>query len=302
MLDTIRGKGTDEQIAVQDRCWFLPHTPPCFIQLGRYGDLLLLFPAFKLIKDRTGSTPVVIVTTTYANLFEGISYATPYQITGHWYMDMPKARAIADEKFGSAIIPHWWSANVPKDDVPQGPKVLQCHGHEWGVDIKKYPDFGTSMWLRAGFTREEMIAAPLVFDRRNLVREEALVKQHVFNDRPLLLYNFTGVSSPFGYVPEMMRLLAPYRQHFNMLDLGQVRAARLFDLLGLYDRAVGLVTIDTATAHLAPASRVPTVWLTVDGWGSAVPRGNVAFHCPYSQTPKHLTEIGNVLEKWKAAK
>lgn len=283
---------------VLDRCFLLRKSPPVFIQLGRTGDLLLLFPAFKLIHDRTGLNPIVIVSTDYANVFDGISYATPYPITGHWFKDMPKARQIAAEKFGEAMIPHWWHDNT-LTDVPKGPMILQCHGHFWDCDWKKYPDFGTSMWNRAGFTREEMVAAPLVIDRRNLAREDALCKRYILNDRPLLLYNFTGLSSPFGYTPEVMRLLAPYRQHFNMLDLGTVRAERIYDLLGLFDRAVGIVTIDTATLHLCPATETPSLMLIVDGWGQSVPRGNCVFHCFYSETPRNLNRIQAVLESWK---
>lgn len=283
-----------------NRCWFLPKSPPVFIQLGRYGDLILLFPAFKLIHDRTGYKPVVIVSDTYANVFDGISYATPYPIKGHWFLDMPKARQIAAEKFSSdAIVPHWWNDSEPVE-IPKGPMILQCHGHGWDCDWKQYPDFATSMWLRAGFTREEMLAAPLVIDRRNRAREDELCRMHIHNDRPLLLYNFTGQSSPFGYVPELMRLLAPYRQHFNTVDLGQIMASRIFDLLGFYDRAVGLITTDTSTAHLAPASKVPTLWLTVPGWGRSTPRGNVALHVQYDETPKRLGEIQALLEHWKS--
>lgn len=289
------------QISRLDHCWWLPKNPPLFIQLGRTGDLLLLFPAFKLIYDRTGMKPHVIVSNVYANIFEGISYAVPNVITGHWYNDMPKARALAEKMSINPIIPQWWQPGVFPRDVPPGPMILQSHGLNWGVDTSKYPDFGTSMWARAGFTRQEMIAAPLVIDRRNPMREEVLFKQHVTNNKPLLLYNFTGISSPFGYVPEMMKLLSPYQLHFNLVDIGHIRAFRIFDLLGLYDKAVGLITIDTSTAHLAPASKVPTIWFTVPNWGSSVPRGNVALHVSYNETPKRLNEIQAVLEKWKAA-
>lgn len=286
---------------VLDRCFFIPKEPPVLIQLGRYGDLLLLFPAFHLIYKSTGLKPVIIVSTEYADIFDGISYADPYPIKGNWYMDLPKARQIAEREFGGAIIPFWWGPGERPNDVPQGPLVLQCHGHAWGVDMKKWPDFGTSMWARAGFTREQMISEPLVIDRRNREREADLVKAHIHGDKPVVLYNFTGISSPFGYVPEVLRAMAPFQQDFNLIDLGRIRATRIYDLLGLYDRAVGLITIDTSTAHLAPGSSVPTVWFTVDGWSSSVPRGNVALHVKYSKTPAMIPEFQKVLESWKHA-
>lgn len=284
-----------------DKCWLITKSPPVFVVLGRFGDEILLFPAYKLIYDRTGQKPVVIVSTDYASVFDGISYAQPQPIKANWYGDVPKAREFAEKFFGHGIVPQWWNDSNPQG-VPPGPQVLQCHGHAWGVDIKQYPDFGTSMWIRAGFTREEMIKTPLVFDRRSPEREDVLVKMNVQNGRKLLLYNFTGISSPFGYVPEMMRLLTDYRTRFQMLDLGAIRATRIYDLLGLYDRAVGLITTDTATGHLAPGSKVPTIWFTVPGWTSSVPRGNVALHIPYNQFPKRASEIRPVLDKWANTK
>lgn len=84
-----------------------------------------------------------------------------------------------------------------------------------------------------------------------------------------------------------------------MLDLGKIRAHRIYDLLGFYDRAIGLITTDTATAHLAPASKVPTLWFTVPGWGKSVPRGNVALHVQYDQVPRYLGEIDLLMQHWK---
>jgi hypothetical protein len=154
------------------------------------------------------------------------------------------------------------------------------------------------MWNRLGFSRAQMLSEPLVIDRRDSSREEALYDQHVHTKKPLVLFNFTGVCSPFGYVPEMMRLLSDFRSRCELVDLGKIRGKRIYDLLGLYDRAVGLITIDTATAHLAPASQVPTLWFTVNSTGESVPRGNVALHIKYNDAPKRLSDIYNLLHSW----
>lgn len=286
-----------------DNCWWLPKHPPVFCVLGRYGDLILLLPAFLEIYRRTGKKPIVIVSNEYASVFDGVSYVTPDVVKEGWWAGIPKAREMAQRKYGHVIVPQWWNdaetaADIVEDMSRGGVRVLQSHGREWGVDTKANPDFGSSMWHRAGFSRPEMLSLPLVFDRRSPEREEALVKRHVQPGRKLLLYNFTGVSSPFGYVPEMTRLLNDFRNQFQILDLGQLRAERIYDLLGLYDRAAGLITTDTATAHLAPGSKVPTIWFTVPGWNSSVPHGNVALHIPYDQFPKRASEIRPVLGKW----
>lgn len=291
------------QLQPLDRCWWLPKHPPVFCVLGRYGDLILLLPAFLEIYRRTGLKPIVIVSQEYASVLEGVSYVQPDVVKENWYNGIPKARAIAQRKYGEVLVPQWWNdsetaGDIVKDMREGGVRVLQSHGHQWGVDINANPDFGSSMWHRAGFTRKEMLELPLVFDQRSPQREEQLVKMHVQTGRKLVLYNFTGVSSPFGYVVETSRILSDFRNNFQFLDLGAIHATRIYDLLGLYDRACGLVTIDTATAHLAAASKVPTVWFTVPGWTSSVPRGNVALHIPYDQFPRRAAEIRSVLQKW----
>lgn len=284
----------------KDACWMLPPKRIVFIQLGRAGDLIILFPAFKAIHDRTGIKPVVLVSQEYANLFDGISYAVPWSLAVHWYGGVPEARRLAKEAYGEdPILPQWWQDGRDAKNVPRGNAVLQCHGANWGVDVARWPNFQTSMWDRAGFTVKEMMELPLVFDRRNPVLETALVEQtHQLKRRPLLLTNFTGISSPFAHTPDVIRLLQPYRRVFDVVDLGQLRFPHLYDLLGLYDRAVGLITTDTATLHLAPASKVPYVAFTVDGWCSSVPRGNCVLEVKYSQTKQRIGDVLEILQGW----
>src|SRR5678815_1634297 len=105
---------------------------------------------------------------------------------------------------------------------------IQSHGHNWGVNCDLDPDYGTSMARRMGFNRQEWLSLAPVFDLRNREREATLVKHHR-NSKPMLLYNFTGVTAPFPYVPEMMRLLHPFRRDFNMVDVGAIHCHRLYD-------------------------------------------------------------------------
>lgn len=290
-----------------DRCFLLPRQQAVFACLGRAGDLIILLPAFMEYKRRTGVNPIVYVSKDYANVLDGVSYVDREVVNDDWYNGMPAARRMAEEKYGGAIVLPWWhdpesAKDILMDIHDHGARVLQSHGKMWGVNCADNPDFGTSMWRRAGFTREEMISLPLVFDRRNPAREQVLFNLHIHDKtKPLLLYNFAGISSPFGYSSDVFRVMQPFRPHFNMLDLGPIRAARIYDLLAFYDKAVGLITIDTATAHLAPASKVPTLWLTVPNWGKSIPRGNVALHIQYDEVPKRLQEIHALLEKWKTA-
>ena len=276
------------------KCFFIKEPlvkPPCFIQLGRFGDLIQLFPAFKAVKDRTGQVPLVITSTEYVSVFDGISYATPIPSNFEWWGGIPMAKRLADSQFGGGIVLQWWLDEHAKgpfeypDSIGNpGGIILQCHGREWGVNIELWPDYGTSMWDRAGFTRAEMKSFPLVFDRRNYERELVLFNNVRGKGKlPMLLVNFTGISSPFAAVPEAMGVINRYRNRFHIVDLAQIRAERIFDLLGLFDRAVGLVTVDTSTLHLANGSPVPYFAYTCGGWSTSVPKRNCQFEVKYAQ-------------------
>lgn len=282
-----------------DHCWWLQRGRPVFILGGRYGDIILLSGCLHAIWKRTGQRPHMFTSKDYVSIYDGMSYVDWTAMPQNWWECVDPARKIADREFGGGVVVQWWNGTPANDDTigfnGKNVAVLQSHGKNWGVNIGLDPDFGTSMARRLGFTRDEWLALPPVFDRRNYQREAMLVQRYYSPDRPMLLYNFTGVSSPFAYVPEMMRLLVPFRRDFNVVDLGQVRAYRIYDLLGLYEMAAGLITIDTATGHLAPATNVPVIWLTVPGWTTSVAHGNVAFTCKYNEVPSKLNDIKDAL-------
>lgn len=244
-----------------------------------FGDLLLLFPAFKAIFDRTGVKPVVVVSNWFASVLEGVSYAEPCAINCDPYADLPLARQMADQFFGSHT-------------------VLQCSGKGWQAPWGDYRNYMHAMWGRAGFTFEEMRSLPLVIDRRDRKREAELVKTWRKTEKPLLLINFGGFTSPFQSHASVREFLSIYERAFEILDLATVRAHRIFDLLGLYDIASGLITGDTATAHLAPASKVPTIWLTADAGNASTPRGNCVLELKYRQAPNQISLMTEIVERW----
>jgi hypothetical protein len=200
-------------------------------------------------------------------------------------------------------VPHWWNdLECPIPPEYRGQFTLQCHAQAHGVNLALWPDFMTSMYSRAGFTADEMRRLPLLFDRRNPKREADLLAKlypPVLRKKPLLITNFTGISSPFGFLPELYPTLHRFARDFHFVDLGNVRAHRIFDLLGLYEAAAGIVTIDTATLHLAHATPTPYIAFTVNSWCQSVPRGNVALHIDYNSTPRRLTEIADMLNSWR---
>ncbi len=247
----------------------------CFIQLGRYGDLMIVLRALKIIHDQTGEKPKLIVSNHYLSLLDGVSYVTPFSITTDWWNGIPEAIRFAERTFG-------------------GGTVLQCHGREWGVQIPRWRSFEESMWDRSGVPLNMLRDAPLVFDRRNPQREAVLVAKHA-NAKPMLLINFTGVSSPFPHTQAVMRELRHFADKFNVVDLGRIRAERIYDLLGLYDVAAGVVTIDTATLHLCAGSKVKNISFLVGGWNCSTPAGNCILSMTYQDVPKRYPQIVGAL-------
>lgn len=265
---------------MKDQCFLLGDQPRVFIQLGRYGDLILLLPAFLRMRQLTGVNPIVMVSTEFQTVLDGASYVTPLAVHWDWYGGMPNARRLAQELYGGATI-------------------LQCNGTGWDAAAPNCPNYMTSIWRRTGFTDEEMRTLPLVFDRRDAGREANLVRMTRRREgKPLLLVNFEGQTSRMPAHPEVMRVITEFARDFQIVDLGAIRAVRIYDLLGLYDAAAGLVTIDTATLHLAPGSGIPYVGYTADGSGSSVVKGNCALEIKYRDAVARLADLRRVLAGW----
>jgi len=247
-----------------------------YIQLGRFGDIILLLPAMKYLADTTGTNPTMIVAKDYASVLDGVSYIDPIVLPVHWWMGMPEARKHAETHFG-------------------GGTVLQCYAHEWAIELKRWPNFMTSMLDRTGVPLELFNDLPLVFDRRNSKREQAAIPKV---NRPYIAINTTGVSSPFPHgkkVFEMLKHLAP---RVALIDLARIQCHRIYDLLGVMDHAIGTITTDTATLHLAHGCPRPYIALTVDGWSTSTPRGNCKLEVKYSRFMTSLSAIVNTVESW----
>jgi hypothetical protein len=254
-----------------------PEVQKPFIQLGRFGDIILLLPSMKYIYDATGVRPKMIVSKDYGSVLDGVSYVDRFSLPVHWYMGMPKAREFAEQKFGGAT-------------------VTQCHGHQWGVDIKKWPSFMVSMIDRTGVPMDLFHKLPLVFDQRDPGREKAATPR--LNGKSYILINTVGVSSPFPHGNKVFSALKHLTNRVALIDMSRIKCHRIYDLIGVMDNAVGLITTDTATLHLAHGARCPYIALTVDGWCSSVPRGNCQLEIKYSRFMASLSAMVKIVEGW----
>jgi len=91
--------------------------------------------------------------------------------------------------------------------------------------------------------------------------------------------------------------LRPLIGRVNFVDIGRIKAHRIYDLLGLYDRALCVITGDTSTLHLASCSRVPLIALLADGGAGSIVKGNEVLRLRYHEVGSRRQEIRTAIEK-----
>ena len=79
----------------------------------------------------------------------------------------------------------------------------------------------------------------------------------------------------------------------RIVDLCDVRASRIYDLLGLFERASLLITGDTYALHLATAvPRLPVIALVNDNpFLATTPRCNVVLKLKYSEAVERMRDV-----------
>jgi len=275
-------------------------TNHCYVHLGRFGDIIILLPGLKYLYDTTGVKPNVMACAEFATVMEGCSYVQALPVEGFsWFKGVGEAVKLAKIHFNKVTVPKWWDCPGMEPPAPPdgAPFVEISHmGRSMKLEPEEWDSYQYSQWKACGFTKEQMLSLPLVFDLRDQDREAFLVRHHTQMKKPVVLYNFSGISNPVGLEPEIMRELLPLKDQVELVDLSRIHAHRIYDLLGLYDRAACLVTGDTATLHLAAASRVPTVALLANGGAGSIPKCNTILTMRYSELMARVKEIRTAVE------
>jgi len=239
------------------------------VSLRRAGDIIILLPLLQVLSCRERRKIRLVVHEDFVPLLESVSYVEPVAWHGNWEEPLEAARlhgATNAQVFGKGLTPDTMLGNFAK-------LAWASLGYKWN----RY--------------------APLVLDQRNFARERKLVKNAFKTDRPKILVKLHGNSSPCGeqkFIAESIR--AEFHDIAEIVWLDEVRAERVFDLVGLMDRASCMVTVDTATLWLAHASKCPIIQLVNNSpFGASPPRGNCLLRVPYSQTPSRWQEISRVI-------
>lgn len=245
---------------------------------GRLGDIINLLPVALAIHNGY-DTPHLVCSNEFAVLLEGVSYVHPHPVP------IQNDRLHEILKYAHTKFP------------------IVINGGVWGKDWKAprtTDSFNKESWKNAGMLHlfSDTSLRP-VFDRRNLMREEALWNKVKQSDKPILLVQVTrSISSPFPHGPRVLQAICDRWQSLcEIIDLAEVYGERIFDMLGLLDRAAALICCDTALIHLAAASNIPTVCLVnPQPWLGSVPRANCIRRISYTEAAQEPEIVNGAIK------
>lgn len=250
--------------------------------LGCYGDLCVILPVAMDFWNKTGKKMPIVVSKTYADLLDGVSYVEPviwgedFKRGGEGKANIPGV-AFAHGKFPNHnlifINPVWHPAG-------QAP-------------IRITDSFVKEAWRILG-RENDWASLELNFDKRDGDREKQLVERVSRGGNPMILAALNGKSSPFFDRDYLFADLCDRFPDCHVVDMQNVKAERPYDLLGLYNEARLLITVDTMHQHLSRASYVPVIALSRDlpaYWNGSPWHKRFAFHCRYSQYPQRQEEL-----------
>ena len=238
---------------------------------GRYGDICHSLTAVHEYYRRTGNRVRFTAASEFAGILDGCSWIDPIAAPVPW-------ANIND------IVAHS-KALYPDDDYV----VMACYGINYSPGYRNH-SFLRDSW-RLSQCPEPPETQPLVFDRRDPAREEVLIKSHLSNvsQNGFIAVCTSGKSSPF---PSSHLLVDDIRKAcpgMDVLDVGSIRAHRVYDILAILERARALVTIDTLHLHMSAAvPELPVLALICDGpalWNRSDWRPQQVWRATYSEYP-----------------
>ncbi|HEX4146664.1 MAG TPA: hypothetical protein VHY91_24390 [Pirellulales bacterium] len=218
--------------------------PIALIEPGRYGDVINVLPLAKHLHD-SGEQVDFLIHPKFAGLLDGVSYVRPVLVPLEDEHRPEEARVWAAARYARVIVSKVWNNRY--------------------LDRSAADCFAAEAYRLAGYSHLYG-KLPVEFDRRSPEREARLVEQHLGGSDPFILYNLDGSSSAFKGRRRFARWLRWQRFDAKLVKM-PTDCERLYDLLGLYERADLLITTDTATLWLAHAIHIPTIVLhQTDTW------------------------------------
>jgi predicted GH43/DUF377 family glycosyl hydrolase len=244
----------------------------CYLQLSKIGDILGILPILYHRFKETGQKQNLVISKKYSDIIEGCSYVEPVIFEGN-HGDLKEAIKFAKQKFDSVT-------------------VLQCHCRDFQIQHKT-PSFQLDQWLR-GNCIEHFGEWPLVFDQRSNLQERILRDNTIKRGQKYILIADHSESSPFPQIDELIEMVKKeFGANYQIIKLSEIKAYRFINLLGLYDKAAALISIETAHIHLSAASKVPVFVLATDGWRGSAYQERFKFYCRYAEWSNQKTRLLN---------
>lgn len=246
------------------------------VQLGKFGDIANLIPVAKHLHDR-GETPHWVVSINYMGILTGVDYVKIDPVHHH-VTRIKEALQYASAKYAVVLNgqPYGKDYHGPKDD-----------------------SYNVLAWKSVGFGEQfgNTEQFPLVFNHRSKERESVLAERHGCAEpgAPIVLLAIGCIrSSPFPsreIFAESIRRKHGHR--CRIIDLCEVKATQIYDMLGLFERASLLITGDTYALHLATAvPQLPVIALVNDKpFLASTPRREVKLKLKYSEAIERMKDV-----------
>lgn len=266
-----------------------------FVQTSKLGDLCSILPIAHLA-TKFGKRVGIMTCPEYAPLLDGCSYVDKVVFDGK-PREIEKAVEQA-KKLCPAV--HVTQINGPTAVVKK--LAYEAAGQKECVT----DSFDREPWKLLGLL-DEWGKHPLVFDQRAPEREAKLLPEKWLRTpkgkrHPIILVAAESVSSPFPYRDLLLDCVLQSRRmdKYTVINLADIKGERFYDLLGLYEIAHCLITVDTAHLHLARAvPSLPVMALVQDSptyWHGTAWRPSHHFHCRYSDFPKRALELYTAID------
>lgn len=262
-----------------------------YLQLAKSGDLINILP-LAYADSQKGLKVGIMACAEFADVLDGCSYVEKVVFSGRQW-ELSKALDEAKKLCANVICTQ---TNGPVE------QVLKCTYEPAGQKSAITDSFNREAWKLSG-RLIEWGTIPLVFDKRDKEREKLLMPKGWFGagkKKRIMLVSADSKSSPFPYKDLLLELLHLKYPTFNIIDLSTIRAERFYDLLGLYEAAHCIVSVDTGHLHLAYAvPNLPVMALVQDRqlyWHGSAWRPQHHFHCRYHDFPTRALEMFTAIE------
>lgn len=243
-------------------------TVKCFVQLGKYGDIINICPILLYEFQNTGKKPYFLTSWKYGDIAARMPYVEPVMWDGDW-QDLKGAVKFAKSKFDNVV-------------------VTQTFGKDFPIQ-KKRSSFALDAWDRAGIIN--------LWDKIPLQLQ--VIQQFPASPKPHILFALKSQSSPFDGSEELLKLLAEAFPNHVLWSLDNTRLVNIVDCVSLYEASDLLVTIETAHLHLSRASTKPVIAFAANKptlWHGSPYSDRFAFYCRYSEFKSRKDELMRVLK------